>query len=675
MDPLGDGSEWAGLQFLGPKVLIALQKLYPHAVTFANSFEGEEDAHVLLVQLSSMAGVDFQTLEGEATRRLLEWSESQQSAFKRRKRMTVCNMEYNLFVSKPCPFSNSVDVFESIVKDEPRYALEVAKRVAKQRKATGSTRAELEAALRDKFALELAEIIMEACLPVVFQIEGLDNPNKAWTRLFGSRRGKTLRNRVRSWNRYRAWLVSYAGRVWPSSLADLVNYVEECISSGCSISLHDELQASLVLLERTGRVPEGSQLSLDSTWKAHLQSWSQELKSNGRPRGSAPPYSVAILISLELTVMDVEKSYYTRVIAWTMLMATWCCMRVDDVQCIMPESMRLSPRGFTVRLSRTKTTGPGKVHGQVHAFIHRSITLTGVDWLDEGMQLFRHESAEYPRDYLVPAPSRDWGTMRKKLVEPPQLANYFRMVLQSLGTPKFEDGKWRLNVRMELVPMDLSLYWTGHSARHFLPQVSAAIGCSKPDRDFLGRWSIGRVGANAYLHTSRQIIERIQQQSLRSFHGEGTPFDEGEMLDEIREFADKHNLSGQRVRRRHKTLPLSTAPDDLRYGFEEASDLEAEEDVVSSAAPASEDLLVQSYFITISRRTGFRRLHVVGKCHVHAERCQQAEIVECLDGTSFDAICRVCKSYLREQVNSDGSASSSSDGSSSSTSVNTSDGE
>ena len=133
----------------------------------SNAFDGDEDAHALLVQLSGMAGFDFQTLEGEATRRLLEWSESQQSAFKRQKRMAVCNMEYNLFVPKPCPLSNSVDVFESIVKDEPRYALEVAKRVAKQRKSAGSTRAELEAALRDKFALELAEIIREACLPVV----------------------------------------------------------------------------------------------------------------------------------------------------------------------------------------------------------------------------------------------------------------------------------------------------------------------------------------------------------------------------------------------------------------------------------------------------------------------------------------------------------------------------
>ena len=46
---------------------------------------------------------------------------------------------------------------------------------------------------------------------------------------------------------------------------------------------------------------------------------------------------------------------------------------------------------------------------------------------------------------------------------------------------------------------------------------------------------------------------------------------------------------------------------------------------MTAAAPASEDVPVQSYSVTISRRTGFRRLHVACKCHVHAERCQQAE--------------------------------------------------
>ena len=58
-------------------------------------------------------------------------------------------------------------------------------------------------------------LIKEACLPVVYQIEQLDNQNIAWERIFGSRRSKTLRNRFRAWKKYRMWLVASTGVVWP----------------------------------------------------------------------------------------------------------------------------------------------------------------------------------------------------------------------------------------------------------------------------------------------------------------------------------------------------------------------------------------------------------------------------------------------------------------------------
>ena len=224
------------------------------------------------------------------------------------------------------------------------------------------------------------------------------------------------------------------------------------------------------------------------------------------------------------------------------------------------------------------------------------------------------------------------------------------------------------------VPTEMSLFWKGHSPRHFLPQASAAIGCDKQDRDFLGRWSIGRVGSNAYLHTSRQITERIQQQVLDSLHGGNNAYDESELLDGVREFADKSNLSGQRVRRRHKMLPLHRCEDLRRHGYEEDSeDDEPAQQVNNSCAGEDMPPNETDYFVTVSRRTGFRRLHVSGRCHVHAEKCQQTESVENLTCTSFDAICRICKRFLKDQVETGSDSSSSSDGSSSSTNVETSD--
>ena len=249
-----------------------------------------------------------------------------------------------------------------------------------------------------------------------------------------------------------------------------------------------------------GRVPEGEQLSRDSLSRYRISAWKVELDGRGEPRGAAQPYSVAILIALELVLGDTDQSFSRRLMAWTMLIGVWGCMRVDDIQSVAPESVRVSSRGLTMRLSRSKTIGLGKLHGQVHAFVRRDI----------GVELLQSDSLMFPRDYLIPAPHTSWTACRKKILEPPQLANHFRMVLQSLGTSKLEDGTWRTNVVMELVPGDLCLFWPGHSPRHFLPQAAASIGCSKPDRDFLGRWAIGKMGSNAYLITSRQIVERIQ---------------------------------------------------------------------------------------------------------------------------------------------------------------------
>ena len=262
------------------------------------------------------------------------------------------------------------------------------------------------------------------------------------------------------------------------------------------------------------------------------------------------------------------------------------------------------------------------------------------------------------------------------------------MVLQGLGTPKFEDGEWRVNQSMELVPLNLSLYWSGHSPRHVMSQASASIGCAKDDRDFLGRWCIGKAGSNAYLLTLRQIVERLQHEVFESFFHRGKQYDEGELLEDVKDFADKHDMIGHRIRRRHKVVPLKSAlqsgvvsmmdPDtenkeiddvEVEKGkvlaFVQDADRQDDGDVISSGVQGK-------YFITVSRRTGFRRLHVVGSCHVKAERCQEVVDVDSLEGQDFDAICKFCKRGLKQLTGDEvEESSSSSTGDSTSTCTDT----
>ena len=154
-------------------------------------------------------------------------------------------------------------------------------------------------------------------------IERLQDPDKAWNRLFGARRANTLRNRVRAWHRFRDWLVATHNRVWPDSAIDLINYVEEARLETPAKSLPGELQASLVVLETCGESMRGIISPVIScgcnTWRVG----EVEAETGMRPPKSAQPYTVAMIISLELSVLDVEISFYQRLISWVILLSSW----------------------------------------------------------------------------------------------------------------------------------------------------------------------------------------------------------------------------------------------------------------------------------------------------------------------------------------------------------------
>ena len=238
--------EWQGLEFLGAAALISLQEIFGNPVHVANSFDSHEEAASLVRQLFLNAGVD-NLIEHEAARKLVEWSERHPRAFKCAKRDIALSS-----VAAPVKFLGQLHSQE-IVRGDPKIALEVLKKSRKSRKGhdVGGARAEREDHDRERYAHELACILKEACLPVVDHISLLDNPDKAWSRIFGARRSKTLRNRFRAWSEVRSWLVAYNAQVWPKSVSDMINFMEDNIAMGATLSLMNETQAALIRLAET----------------------------------------------------------------------------------------------------------------------------------------------------------------------------------------------------------------------------------------------------------------------------------------------------------------------------------------------------------------------------------------------------------------------------------------
>eukprot|EP00435_Cladocopium_sp_Y103_P055082 s2541_g18.t1 len=251
---------------------------------------------------------------------------------------------------------------------------------------------------RIRWANALAEYIVEAKLPVVKVMERAEVQTKIWGRIFGSRRAKTLRNRCATWKRYHLWLTLNRGRSWPTQIGDILDYLEGRIEDGCGHSVPQNLMGSLALLETVGRVDDLAKLSKDQTLLDAVRNMQMELQQDAPPRWQAKPYLISMVIGLELLVVSVEQTPYARLIAWTMLLMLWMCLRSDDVQWVDVGRMRLDSSCLRLTLMRSKTTGPGRRAVEVPAFVARDVGFSGRDWLSAGWDVLHTEDIFWERE-------------------------------------------------------------------------------------------------------------------------------------------------------------------------------------------------------------------------------------------------------------------------------------
>jgi hypothetical protein len=182
---------------------------------------------------------------------------------------------------------------------------------------------------------------------------------------------------------------------------------------------------------------------------------------------------------------------------------------------------------------------------------------------------------------------------------------------------------------------------------------------------------VGRTGSNAYIHTARQVVETIQLDVMKALTTGSAEIDETELLDQVTQFADDHGLIGHRIRRRHTQQLTRDMP--VLHSEEPDTDPETENVDEHELGKAVEELdkpegrVVSKYFVTVSRRTGLRRLHAHFKCPVRSQRCLDSFDVSSVDETTFDVMCRICKRRLQTDEGKHESESSSTSGESSST--------
>eukprot|EP00435_Cladocopium_sp_Y103_P019650 s5608_g4.t1 len=667
-------ADWPGVS---SDHLICLQKYFVSPVHLDAAFDCDVGASELLQSIfPDMVPEENVDLAAQ----LMEWKEDSVRSIKRARRSAVndalcfshSNSETIQSAFKKLTRTNVLTLIEQHTKRKQRVL-----------RLEAETRTKRLDAERQKYSLLLAQVIIDAQLPVSALIQTLDDPRQGWLHLFGTRRCNTLKNRYKAWRPFAVWLELHRARKFPLSLRDVIDYIQHRVDEGCGKTIPEGFHTALTLIEQLGRVPEGERLSNEELWKAHVKSWTSELAADSPPTKPAEMYTVAMLLSLELRVADETHTIFSRALAWVVLVMVWGSMRCDDMQAAIPHRTTLSNFGLRMVLGRTKTSGPDKVQKEVSVHVYRTASLSGEDWLGIGYRLWDADPFDYRRDYFVMEPAKDWNSVKRKYVSPSDLSSLIKKLLSELGVPRRIIGGWDASGGILLLPDGLENHFTGHSPRNFMTSVAAAIGFHRDQRAYLGRWAMGMVASEEYVRTARQVVFTIQKPVNRAIvTGLDQEYFEDECIERLCKTAETSGANPNRIKKRHvvmTSLPgrhclggvfptLEVRPDDWsEVGPADLDDMAVAASILeqkSKAESAKKD--TSRFFVTISRRTAFRRLHLTG-CFVKPSNCSEVRFLDDVDETEFDSICRACKRKMMDENGKDPDPESSATASSSST--------
>jgi hypothetical protein len=139
---------------------------------------------------------------------------------------------------------------------------------------------------------------------------------------------------------------------------------------------------------------------------------------------------------------------------------------------------------------------------------------------------------------MEPKKTWTWTGVKRKFMSPAGLGGAISKLLGTLSVPRRTGLGWELMPAQHLLPDNLETFFSRHSPRNFVTSVAAALGFSKDESAYLGRWSMGMVSSEDYVRTSRQVIYKIQKAVNKSLvDGSGGPFHEDESINRLCEFA------------------------------------------------------------------------------------------------------------------------------------------
>ena len=362
---------------------------------------------------------------------------------------------------------------------------------------------------------------------------------------------------------------------------------------------------------------------------------------------------MALLLSLEHFVMDQEQPIYLRVYAWLRLAKFWGSLRFSDLQWIAPHSIRWLAWGLTAKISRSKTTGPGKKVQTLQLAISAGAWLACPGWLAKGLEILR--TMDYERDYLLPAANVHFNGFHKKMATYADAAAASQVLFARLRqTVRSESGRWETRHSYLLAP-GAGRFWTEHAERNGATSIAAVLGIEKARRRYLGRWKAE--ASEEYVRTSKTVTTKLQDQiavELRGRLGGEDFLDEQELVENHVDYLVANGYPKEDARVYASRLvvfngTIGEGKETIIVDEEEPIEAAAEssDDPTEVATEADTDDVVDTlsigYYVASSLKHRMRRLHYEGRCGARA-RCRDWKSWghQRPSPMEFDAVCRTC---------------------------------
>lgn len=657
-----------------PNLWVRLQEADWTPFTLATLIGSAEEVEALLGRIWPALRDRELADQREALWEAVQRGERLRSRKFRKVALTVSQPRLNQGTSAP----STAEIYNTLLSENVELARSVYKSKYKRSlQQEGADQRGVEDQETRRWAMTIAGMIKDAKLPAATVAEQTADPESTWLRLCGNRRARTLRQSARTWTKVTEWLGLAYGEVWPSSVTRIMDYLEERSHEECGHTLPGSVLSALQLMEAVGGVPPEAKMGSSPLLNNVVRSLTAQLASGAKPKKSAPLYTVAMVISAELMVADVNASDTARILAFVFLVMVWCALRTDDVLWIDRSRLYLSDIGLRGVLMRSKTSGAGRRVRELPIFIVRTTSLSGQDWLQIGLELYQKASEKFPGVQFLRTPRKDLEGFTRKYLVSATLMGWLHWLILQLRTPRRLVGTWQADPDDGLVDVELGTHWSGHSARHCLPSWAAAIGIDGERRAFVGRWKAGvEVDHNTYVLTARQIVHGVQEEVLKGMcSGEPKSYLEVEVTSDLVRFAADRGMPREAVTSRHmiwkkrfRLVALMQEYPMIRddsWGLGALPGGEDDDEAGAGVLPEGEDNTQEApYWVSVSRKTGFRRLRRVGGCSIHPDSVHRAEPVHVIHAHTADKKCQIC--WKKEPVEKESSSSSGSSSSSSS---------